>query len=109
MRKLPLLLLSLIVAVLVAACSRQSALRQATGVTANQESAIMGALEENGVEFELINEANHNKPNITLPQGYTIYNLIDKNGNNHFLVLTASKDFAALLDSNGTLMHGSLA
>ena len=82
------------------ACGQQSALQKAAGVSAEQNREIEGVLESAGIEYEMVNEARHNRPQTDIPDGCAVFNLIDSEANNYFLVLDENGDAVLLLDSD---------
>ena len=90
------------------ACGQKSAIQEATGASAKQNRAIEDILEDAGVSYEMINEANHNKPVTFIPEEHKIYNLIDKDANNYFLVLNKNFEVVIIMDSDENVLWGTL-
>ena len=99
MQKIKLLLVITILALSLCACGQKSAIQQATGADARQNKAIEDVLEGAGVSYEMINEANHNRPQTPIPENCRVYNLIDADGRNYFMVLNENNEVVALMDS----------
>ena len=108
MRKAMLLCIIMVFVFGVTGCGQKSAIQAATGASAQQTRTIEDILESAGVSYEMINEANHNKPVTAIPEEYTIYNLIDKDANTYFMVLTEDFEVVILMDSDENIFWGSL-
>ena len=89
---------------LTACAAPKTKLQEATGVTAAQAQAIEDILSEAGISYTIINEARHNRPETALPEGCTVYNLIDAEAMNYFLVLDENGEAVLLLDNGESIV-----
>jgi len=108
MRKIKILFIIALLVITLAACGQKSAIQSATGASAQQNRTIEDALDSAGITYEMINEANHNRPDTDIPEGYKVYNLIDKDGKNYFMVLNNNFEVVVLMDSDENIIWGEL-
>ena len=108
MSKIKLLLITIMLVLSLCACGQKSAIQQATGADAKQNRAIDDTLESAGISYEMINEAIHNRPQTEIPEDFKVYNLVDSNGENYFMVLNGDFEVVALLDNDEGLIYGAL-
>ena len=106
MRKI--LILCAVLVLVMTGCGQKSAIQKATGATAQQNRAIEEVLAGAGIGYEMVNEARHNRPDTPIPEGYTVYNLIDKDANAYFMVLNEDFEVVALMDSDENTLWGEL-
>lgn len=99
----------LIVAIVtLASCAPKSALQEATGANSKQEAAIVDTLESLDIKYYIVAEANHNKPMISIPENLKVYNVLDSEAMNHFLVLDDELAVVAVLDGDSNIIYGSV-
>lgn len=108
MTKWQLFTATLLLVICLCGCGQQSALQEATGANAVQGRAIDEVLTQQGIAYELVNEANYNRPATPIPADCTVYNLIDADGNNYFMVLNSEKKVVTLLNSDETVIISSV-
>ena len=107
MKKIAILLACIVL--FLTGCGSKSELAEATGANSKQDIAITEILESVGITYGLVNEANHNKPTIEIDKNLKVYNVIDKDGINYFLVLSEELEVVAILDKDSNVLYGSLA
>lgn len=105
MKKIGLIFLSALVCFSLVACGEKSAMQEATGASSKQVQQIDTAIQNAGISYEMVNEANHNRPDVSLPENSKVYNLLDKNGNNYFLVLDDNFAVISILNADGTTLN----
>ena len=108
MRKVIVLCVIMMFVFGVTGCGQKSAIQEATGASAQQSRAIEDVVENAGISYEMISEAKHNKPVTEIPGEYKIYNLIDKDANAYFMVLSEDFEVVILLDSDENTLWGGL-
>lgn len=90
------------------ACGGKNPIQEATGATKEQSQAIEAELKTVGIDYEIVNEAKHNKPETPIPDSYKLYNVIDKDGKNYFMALDGNMQVGLLLDSEEKVLSGNL-
>ena len=90
------------------ACEQKSAIQNVTGVSSQQNRIIEDVLTSIGIDYKMVNEANHNKPSTVILEKYRIYNLIDKDAKNYFMVLNENFEVVILMDHDENIVWGDL-
>lgn len=104
MKKISKIIVAVALCIMLVACGSKSAIQEATGANAAQNAAITENLEAAGIDYEMINAAVHNKPNVLLEDEWSIYNVIDREGVNYFLVLNSKHEVVAILSSEAAII-----
>ncbi len=109
MKKISMILFSILLCFSLVACGEKSAMQEATGASAKQAQIIDATIEDAGISYAMVNKANHNQPEATLfsDDNGNVYNLIDKDGNSYFLILDKNFTVMLILDNTGFALYES--
>lgn len=104
-KKVSVIFLSAVVCLSLAACGKKSAIQEATGASTKQAQAIETAIADAGIRYETIHKTTKKDSNgIYNPNAY---DLLDKDGNEYFLILDSKSNLLLILDNNGYALYES--
>lgn len=105
MKKLALLCVSVALLLSLSACGKKSPIQEATETNKTQAKEIESVLDNQGITYGIVNRAKSNKPKITIPDNCEVFNVIDNDGKNYFLVLNQDKKVVMILDSESKILY----